>query len=171
MAEYSEIIPTKPGFYVYRFWAEDGTCLYVGRVGDSGPRPPQSRFAHHRRMKSWWPDVARIEVAELSAHALIVAEEEAQIKALRPVHNVHRGNCQHDLSLPGAVKLSGACSKCAKQYQNSPARRAYDTSPARVAKKRENDRRRVRAGRPSGGARRWIALRRPGPGQEGLWPR
>jgi hypothetical protein len=163
-ASYSEEIPTAPGYYVYRFWTDGGTCLYVGRVGDNGPRPPQSRFRHHRINKTWWPDVAKIEIAELPDHPAIVAEEVRQIEALRPVHNIQRANCSHDLSLPGAVNHTGACSECARKYQLSPARAVYEASPARRASARERGRKRL----PSR-MRDEIRKRRPTPGQAPLW--
>jgi|SRR5208282_3393668 len=171
MTDYGEAIPTAVGYYVYRLWAGDGTCLYVGRIGDSGPRAPQPRLGHHRRNKTWWPDVAKIEVAELPDHPAIVAEEVEQIRALRPLHNIQRGNCGHDRSLPGAVRpWSGNCSECAreydKKYQRSAARVAYRASPGVKAKKRDGDRKRQR---PSGSARAAIAKRRPSGGQAPLW--
>jgi len=163
-ASYTEEIPTAPGYYVYRFWADGGTCLYVGRVGNNGPRPPQPRFRSHRRSKTWWPDVARIEIAELPDHPAIVAEEAGQIEALRPLHNVQRANCTHDLSLPGAVKHTGQCSECARKYQLDPARAVYEASPARKASARERGRKRL----PSR-TRDAIRKRRPTPGQAPLW--
>lgn len=116
---YSEAIPTGPGYYVYRLWAPDETCLYVGRVGDSGPRPPQPRLNNHRRQKAWWPDVARIEFAELPDHPAVVAEETRQIWELRPIYNTRYG-CTHDLSLPGMVMpSSGKCRECGREYNRN----------------------------------------------------
>jgi hypothetical protein len=170
---YSEEIPTAPGYYVYRFWTADGTCLYVGRVGDSGPRSPQARLNNHRYTKTWWPDVAKIEVAELPDHPAVVAEEAEQIKALRPLHNVRRANCGHDLSLPGAVKSTGGCRECAKEYSkeynkqhyDGTAQAAYEASPARKAAKREYDRKR----QPRHNALKRLRRRRPPAGQAPLW--
>jgi hypothetical protein len=139
---YSEAIPTEPGYYVYRFWAADETCLYVGRVGDSGPRPPQARLNYHRRNKAWWPDVARIEIAELPDHPAVVAEESRQIQALNPAHNIRRGSCTHDLSLPGTVTASGHCATCHRENE----KRKYwtqDGAGARLARKRASERRRA----------------------------
>ena len=166
---YSEEIPTAVGYYVYRLWAGDGISLYVGRIGDSGPRAPQARLRHHRRTQTWWPDVARIEIAELPEHPAIVIEEAEQIWALRPLHNRQRGNCTHDLTLPGAVKpASGQCRECAheydRKYERTAARVASKASPAAKAKKRVSD-----GKRSSGGARAAIAKRRPSGGQAPLW--
>ena len=148
-ASYSKVIPRKPGYYVYRLWASDGSSLYVGRVGDSGPRPPQPRFNNHRRKKTWWPEVARIEIAELPDHPAVVAEEAAQIEALHPLHNIRHGKCTHDLSLPGAVGASGNCATCRRENEM----KKYWTqngAAARVARKR-------------------ASMRRPSTGQGSLW--
>lgn len=166
---YSEEIPSAAGYYVYRFWAADDTCLYVGRIGDRGPRSPQPRFRHHRRGQTWWPDVARIEVAEFPDHPAVVAEETGQIDALRPLHNARRGNCHHDLSLPGAVKPSGGCRECANEYSrkryHSPVGAAYEATPARKAQRREAAQRY----RPKDRAAERLRQRRPSAGQAPLW--
>jgi hypothetical protein len=87
-AEYSEVIPELPGFYVYRLWAADGICLYVGMVGKRGPRRVDQRFSEHEDdRKAWWRQVARIEVRSFAVMEGAEAEERHQIATLMPVWN------------------------------------------------------------------------------------
>lgn len=114
-ADYSEVIPTRPGFYVYRLWAADGTCLYVGCVGERRPRRVTQRLNEHRRDKPWWPQVARIDVASLGSSAEVIAEEPVQIAQLEPVHNkMLLGRCSHghDMTAPDATNAEGKCARC-----------------------------------------------------------
>jgi hypothetical protein len=83
---YGELQLPPPGFYVYRLWAES-ECLYVGMVGDKGPRLVQDRIREHSKSQSWWPDVTRIEVAECADRKHALKEERAQVRKLKPVHN------------------------------------------------------------------------------------
>lgn len=72
--------------FVYRLWAEDGTCLYVGQTKAFNPT---RRIYEHRTTKAWWPEVARVDYVEVAADELDAAEDE-HIKALNPVHNKSR---------------------------------------------------------------------------------
>lgn len=83
---YSEDLPTAPGYYVYRLWDADGKCMYVGMVGDNVPRRLSARLGQHRRDKTWWPAVARIDAATC-AQFTVHEEEARQIEALRPYRN------------------------------------------------------------------------------------
>jgi hypothetical protein len=152
---YGTEIPVAPGYYVYRLWAGDA-CLYVGRVGDSGPRAPQPRLNHHRRVKPWWAEVTRIEVAAFPDHPSIVAEEGMQIVTLKPLHNKQRGSCLHDLSIPGAVKANGSCRACENKRPRTPGE-----------KTRKNARDRARQSQHNAAKRRRV--RAPGAGQQSLW--
>jgi hypothetical protein len=173
---YSESYPNRPGHYVYRLWDADGRCLYVGRVGETVPRRVSTRLSAHRREQSWWPDVARIDVAVLPGAEATWAEERAQIGQHDPVHNVClRRRCRngHDVTSPGARSEDGECLQCRRNPP--PARRAakarYDASPAgREAKRRYKA---TPAGRAVNreAVRRYKARRRygPSPGQGALW--
>ena len=118
MAVYSTVIPTRLGHYVYRLWAADGTCLYVGLTGERGLRRVSTRLRAHQGLggpaKPWWPEVARIEVAALSTAVAAIAEEEAQIIELKPVHNMNGlGLCPrgHRRSV-ARIDGSGRCRQC-----------------------------------------------------------
>lgn len=148
-----------PGYYVYRLWAGD-ECLYVGRVGDAGPRPPQARLNYHRRNKPWWPEVTRTEVAALPDHPAMVAEEEAQIAQLRPRYNVYRTRCSHDRSQPGALNVNGSCRACAAAQD-----KAREITPERRAKRKQSD----LAYRPVKNAARRLRRRAGGSDQGSLW--
>jgi hypothetical protein len=147
--DYSETIPAGLGHHVYRLWAADGTCLYVGCAGERRPRRVRSRLAAHKHEKPWWPQVARIEVATFLSAAEVVAEETAQITRLKPAYN--------------KTLLSGG----APAKTNWAA--YYAKHPEAVAAKRDRERARRRRLRLSGSARAAIAKRRPGPGQGAMW--
>jgi predicted GIY-YIG superfamily endonuclease len=68
---------------LYRFFDESGRSLYVGRTID-----PAARFRTHRREKSWWDMVSRIELERYpTAEALARAEMDA-IAHEEPMFNV-----------------------------------------------------------------------------------
>lgn len=85
---YSEDLPTAAGCYVYRLRDAEDWCLYVGMVGDNGPRRLSARLAEHRRTKKWWPFVARIDAADCESYGDAVSEEVRQIKAFQPYCNI-----------------------------------------------------------------------------------
>lgn len=163
---YSSEIPRTPGYYVYRLWAED-ICLYVGRVGDSGPRLPRPRFRNHRRTKPWWGQVTRIEVAQLPDHPAMVTEEFRQIYLLQPPHNVHGRTCEHDLSQPGAINAVGRCLKCTKRYQAGPGAKA--TQQAYEIQRKPEKRLYDRARQPLHNAAKRRRRRAPSRDQGSLW--
>ena len=147
MTVYSETIPTARGHYVYRFWAADGTCVYVGCVGERGPRRLSARFAQHKRQSPWWPQVARIDVAGLASTADVITEERAQIAQLNPVHNrQHLGRCQkgHDTAAPGARDEDGRCARCqhdqrakhGPEYKSRPEVKIRNAETARIRYRR-----------------------------------
>lgn len=71
---------------LYRFFADGGELLYVGRT-----RNPARRFEKHSHEKPWWEAVSRIEMEQLPTHELLCRAENAAIKAEKPRHNI-RGN-------------------------------------------------------------------------------
>jgi hypothetical protein len=68
--------------WVYRLWAEDGTCLYVGQ--HVGLHPAVRVYQH--RDKSWWHEVSGFDFVEVLDGDLDRAEE-AQILDLAPEYN------------------------------------------------------------------------------------
>lgn len=90
MHVYSETLPAEPGYYVYRIWGAVDHCLYVGMVGDKGPRKLSARLAEHRRAKPWWAAVKRIDAADCGDQHEVMAEEAYQISICRPWHNKRR---------------------------------------------------------------------------------
>ena len=167
-AAYSTEIPRTPGYYVYRLWADD-ECLYVGRVGEAGPRPPQPRLNYHRRNRPWWPEVTRTEVTALPDHPAMVAEEESQIALLRPRYNVNRTRCNHDRSQPGALNANGGCRACAATREKTSAARAAERARAKTPERRAKKRKSDLARRPTKNAARRLQRRAPGSDQGGLW--
>jgi predicted GIY-YIG superfamily endonuclease len=89
-------------FVLYRFFAADERLLYVGMTIN-----PARRFEKHRGDKSWWSEVARIEVAHYpTLEALRVAERQA-IKSEKPVHNIRMNGGNGSEPRPTAASVSG----------------------------------------------------------------
>jgi hypothetical protein len=146
VADYSETIPAAPGHYVYRLWAADGTCLYVGCCGERTPQRVSSRLRDHRRKKQWWPQVARIDVATFGTATGAVTEEPLQIRRLSPAHNK-------------TLLRESVDGGWADWYARNPQALVRKRQRDRI---RDRDRIRIR---PSGGARAATARRKAGPGQ------
>jgi hypothetical protein len=127
-------VPDEPGYYVYELWAEDA-CLYVGRVGNSGPGRMYSRLAGHRADKSWWSEVRQIVVSTYGSHEEIAAEEPRRIYELQPLHNqTYAAKCKKGHARdPFADRdtrsqdLRGGrgCAECDREWKASPAAKAW----------------------------------------------
>jgi len=68
---------------LYRFWAADGTLLYIGLTMN-----PPTRFKAHSKDKEWWLLVASVTFEHFPTRDALVAAERAAIEQERPVHNV-----------------------------------------------------------------------------------
>ncbi len=147
LGDYSDIIPTRPGHYVYRLWADD-VPLYVGCVGERGPRRVTHRLASHKREKPWWPQVTHIDVAAFASIEEVVAEETAQIAALKPVHNKQLLDGRHDVDHV-SPRIRGNRRQYELLRQQRPGHRWHK-------QELENTRRRRQGGR----GKRW---QQPGP--------
>jgi hypothetical protein len=88
--------------FVYRLWAEDGTCLYVGQ--HKGFHPSVRVAQHHN--KDWWPEVARADYVEVDGN-LDHAETE-QIRQLSPKHNRRPGR----VTAPGLLTAHTVAKIC-----------------------------------------------------------
>ena len=173
-------IPREPGFYIYEIWAGE-VCLYVGRVGDNGPRSVRYRLSSHAGDKPWWPEVTRISVTSLASHEEIAAEEPRRIRELAPRHNrTYARFCRkgHDQDAPGVryQSATGAhCAECQRERSRRPevraraneALRKYNSQPEVRERLRERDRSPVRLAQQRRAA--LARSRRPASGQEGLW--
>ena len=173
MAEYSEVIPTRPGFYVYRMFNADGICLRVGRIGDNGPRRPSERFNEYRNDSRypWYPEVERTDIATLADHSEIIAEEGRQIGELHPIYNKIGAllpicSNGHDLTGPNSRRPDGCCRECNRERERKPEfKRAHAARERKRGKKPEVKARRAASCRRYRARRRWG----PAPGQEGLF--
>lgn len=68
---------------LYRFFDADGDLLYVGITCDPG-----SRFKQHRRGKSWWHEIARIELEQFSSRVELEQAEREAIPKENPKYNI-----------------------------------------------------------------------------------
>jgi excinuclease UvrABC nuclease subunit len=68
---------------IYRLWAADGTCLYVGQTRQWHPA---ARISEHRT-KAWWAEVARVDYILVGQRSDLNCAEREQIRALNPRHN------------------------------------------------------------------------------------
>lgn len=69
---------------LYRFFDADGELLYVGITCDPG-----SRFKQHRRGKSWWHEIARIELEQFSSRVELEQAEREAIPKENPKYNIN----------------------------------------------------------------------------------
>jgi hypothetical protein len=70
------------GCVVYRCYDADERLLYVGSTGNS-----YNRFTVHQRKTKWWPEVARIAVAEQPDIETARRVEALAIFAEKPLRN------------------------------------------------------------------------------------
>ena len=80
---------------LYRFFAADGTLLYVGITGCK-----KRRFGQHAQQAEWWLDAASVTLEHFADRNEAMAAEEAAIKAERPRFNdrhnpVRRADAPH----------------------------------------------------------------------------
>jgi hypothetical protein len=80
--------------WVYRLWAGDGACLYVGQTMRALPIRP---LEHHE--DPWWAEVVRCDCFEVRREELDAAERE-QIHQLHPRHNIVVASVPHSGSIP-----------------------------------------------------------------------
>ena len=73
---------TEP-YFLYRFYDEDDTLLYIGITND-----PERRLYQHTAQKPWADDIARTEYAVFANKTEATAAEAALIKQLSPLHNI-----------------------------------------------------------------------------------
>lgn len=73
---------TEP-YFLYRFYDEDDTLLYIGITND-----PERRLYQHTAQKPWADDIARTEYAVFANKTEAAAAEAALIKELSPLHNI-----------------------------------------------------------------------------------
>lgn len=69
--------------FLYRLYNTDNQVIYVGVTANVG-----MRLGQHEYTKTWWGDVARVEVDTFAARPDALAAERAAIVTLSPVHNV-----------------------------------------------------------------------------------
>jgi len=67
---------------VYRLYDAADVLLYVG-----SSKNPAQRWKQHRQLKSWWPQVARREVAWFDSRPDALFAERQAILAENPLHN------------------------------------------------------------------------------------
>jgi predicted GIY-YIG superfamily endonuclease len=80
---------------LYRFYASDGTLLYIGVAGNPG-----RRFEQHRGEKPWWGDVARVRLEHLESREAALEAESKAIKAEHPRYNIQG---RSSISRPPAI--------------------------------------------------------------------
>lgn len=68
---------------LYRFWDITDVLLYVGITRD-----PPARFGQHGKDKSWWRDVARIDLEWHPSRNAAEVAEKAAIEDEKPLYNI-----------------------------------------------------------------------------------
>ena len=72
-----------PRQFVYRQWAKDGTCLYVGSHRGFSVA---NRIREHRWQSPWYGEIARVDYLEILEGDLDIAEKQV-IADLNPAYN------------------------------------------------------------------------------------
>jgi hypothetical protein len=75
------LMPVKTA--VYRFFAEDDTLLYIGMTAYL-----KDRFRDHKRLKPWWPEVARTDIQWYPDRMEAAQAEAAAIVSEQPRYNI-----------------------------------------------------------------------------------
>lgn len=68
--------------YVYEMYDEAGICLYVGCTSNIS-----QRLAQHRTTKTWWDEIATLNVARHRNYISGSVAERSLIQALQPINN------------------------------------------------------------------------------------
>ena len=85
--EGTEMINGNAPHALYRFFATDGSLLYVGVTNN-----PARRFTQHGVQRDWWHEVATIRMERHESREAVLAAEKAAIAKERPRYNVkHNG--------------------------------------------------------------------------------
>lgn len=84
---------------LYRFYAAEGTLLYVGITNN-----PPRRFSKHRDEKSWWRNVARIEMEQFESREQLAAAERRAISDEAPAHNVRMNGARPASPMPSTAE-------------------------------------------------------------------
>ncbi len=75
---------------LYRFFAADGTLLYIGLTMNPG-----TRWKAHSKDKPWWTEVANVTVEVYPDRRSVEAAEVSAIKSEKPKYNIaHRIGAQ-----------------------------------------------------------------------------
>lgn len=89
---------------LYRFFDQAGALLYVGRTCNPG-----QRFGDHRRSKTWWASVVRIDMEQHADAGALCTAERAAIKTETPLHNIAmNGNAPSPLEETGGAETRAA---------------------------------------------------------------
>jgi predicted GIY-YIG superfamily endonuclease len=85
---------------LYRFFAADGTLLYIGLTANPG-----TRWKSHAAEKPWWLNVVKVTVEHFPTRSAVIEAERNAIQGERPLHNVthNRDGGAH----PGAIDHQG----------------------------------------------------------------
>lgn len=86
---------------VYRFWAADGSLIYVGFTASL-----RQRFLDHQADKPWWPEVARKTVRWYPTRGDAATAEDAVLAARRPRYNKQKRS-GGPVGVPGATDYVG----------------------------------------------------------------
>ena len=86
------------------------------------------RLRRHAREQPWWHPGIWADVRELPSYDEMMAEERAQILALRPAHNVNWARCR---AAGHEMDGKGRCVLCRRDYQR-PYSREWRKNPERL---------------------------------------
>ncbi len=96
---------------LYRFWASDGTLLYIGIT-----LKPNARWKQHMKDKPWWSEVAGITVEQYPTREAVEAAEREAIRTQGPKYNVTHNTHPAAAPFPAVADLDRRAAENAADY-------------------------------------------------------
>lgn len=91
-----EVLPITNKFFLYSFYCEEGTCLYVGKT-----KRLASRMYSHLSKSDFAPQIQSVELAEMPDDVTCSICEIQEINKKAPFYNkyTYTGNCPTDIQV------------------------------------------------------------------------
>lgn len=98
---------------LYRFYADDGTLLYVGITNNPG-----NRFNQHGADKPWWHEVRGITMELYPDRPSVLAAEARAIAVENPRYNRQRPKHRAQQAVPARPQIVWLCAGCGDPVTN-----------------------------------------------------
>lgn len=91
---------------LYRFYNDVGVLLYVGITINPG-----ARLTKHKDTKTWWQDVARVDLEHYPDRTELLSAERQAIETEKPLHNIRMNGSN-------ASRLEWPCDICGEKVED-----------------------------------------------------